>query len=155
MQDDLVSQLFCRGLFPIVEDILIHTTARTVAACMRVCRFWNAQFTEGCVWRSLFVKMFRRRADFRLLCCHNGWADLLPRQARHVGEPATYRQILYKATCFREIWCQERMFSAKLYTGYLIACLKVARWPAQPAAATFICWNLFVPFYQTCPLLTS
>ena len=127
MEDDLVSRLFDRGLIHIVEDILLFTSARTVAACLRVCRCWHAHLTEHNVWRLLYVKMFRRRRQFRRLCCHNGWLDHVPGQGAKTTDLAIYRRILYKSTCFREIWCEECLLSTKLYTGYLISCLKVFR----------------------------
>jgi WD40 repeat protein len=73
----------------------------------------------------LFIKNFKCRPEFRQLCRHNGWADLLPTAAVQTTDEAVYRRILYTTTCFRELWCRQRMSTAKLYTGHLIACLKV------------------------------
>jgi WD40 repeat protein len=126
MPDDIISQLLCRGLLHVVEDILFYTSALTLAACLRVCRLWHDQLTGSRVWRSLFVQTFNRQRPFRELCRHNGWSDLLPATGKTTDE-AAYRRILYKSTCFRELWCRDRMSTAKLYTGHLVACLKLFR----------------------------
>jgi WD40 repeat protein len=132
---DLMSRLLYRGLLHVVEDILYFTfSASTLAACLQVSRFWHRQLTANNVWRRLFVRTFRRQRDFRLLCAHNGWVHLLPAGGENAREPAAteaaYRQIAYKTTWVREMGRRRRrrntgLAAAKLYTGHLIACLKV------------------------------
>ena len=43
---DLLGELWCRGLDHLVETVLVHTDADTVAACSCVCRSWARCATQ-------------------------------------------------------------------------------------------------------------
>jgi WD40 repeat protein len=69
--------------------------------------------------------MYKRRRQFRVLCSLNGWQDHVPGQGTKTTDLSAYRGILYKTTCFKMIWCSKQFVVTKIYTGYLISCLKV------------------------------